>query len=122
MKRLVVLSSIACLGLIAQTPDAITPSATGVSDTFQNYAARNAPTPVDGQDVEIPNQFYIPRTGPLTPATAPAIASPPSTMYNQTAHGNLPVGVTASYVGLGNGFNGWTDQHLLPPDTTLAGG
>ncbi len=91
-------------------------------------------------EFEVPNQFYIPRlpVGDVnTPdgintktlssradsinLSAPVIA-PASTMYNQTANGVLPVTQKANYVGLGNGFNAWTNQGLLPPDTTMAVG
>ncbi len=92
-------------------------------------------------DVEIPNIFYIPRvpvSGDVTtpaglntktlssqadsPTLNAAITPPASTMYNQTTNGTLPVTQRANYVGLGNGFNGWTNQGLLPPDTTMAVG
>src|ERR1039458_2007182 len=116
------------LCLSAQTPSKVTPSAQGVSNTFQSYSRLNPAVPGanDGQDVEVPNQLYIPRgthnpnaVGRIGPAT---ISTLPSTMYNQTTGGTLPVTVGSNYFGLGNGFNGWTNQGLLPSDTTLAVG
>jgi hypothetical protein len=149
MKRfLLALLSISWLGLSAQTFETATPTATGVSDAFRNYSKKNPKVPVarksltaplaeEGTEIEIPNQFYIPRgdgSGVTTGASsktlsakAPAIglsvATPAaSTMYNQTTNGTLPVTQIATYTGLGNGFNGWTNQGLLPPDTTMAVG
>ena len=153
-KLLLVMLSISWLGLSAQTPTVVQPSSTGVSDAFRNYAKKNPKIPVsrkagaaaplateEGVEMEIPNQFYIPRgSGPVdvtTPAglnvttlssqadviTLNAAVTPaPSTMFNQTTNGTLPVTQRANYVGLGNGFNAWTNQGLLPPDTTMAVG
>lgn len=120
-------------------PEVLKPSAMGVSDTFLSYAKQNAPPlapllPLFGtkekepQEFEIPNQFYIPRGGgtkgtPNIPTPLPPLAiAPPSTMYNQTVNGLLPVTPLANYIGLGNGFSNWTNQGLLPPDTTMAVG
>ena len=125
MKRLLILSSVAALCLSAQTPIGITPSAQGVSDPFVAYSRLNplVPSADDAEGVEVPNQLYIPR-GAQQPSAriAPAVATLPSTMYNQTTNGLLPVTVGANYIGLGNGFNLWTNQGLLPSDTTLAVG
>src|SRR6266478_8165066 len=128
MKNLCLLLSIGVFALSAQTPTVITPSATAVSDSFSNYSKLNPLTPsseTDG-DVEIPNQFYIPRGGANGLATSnvavSTVTAPASTMFNQTSNGTLPVTVLSNYVGLGNGFNAWTNQGLLPPDTTLAVG
>jgi hypothetical protein len=127
MKKLLVLSSLAVLGLSAQTPTAITASASGVSDSFSNYSKLNplSPSSDDDGEFEIPNQFYIPRGG-VNKATqnvsTSAVTAPASTMFNQTSNGTLPITVLANYVGMGNGFNAWTNQGLLPPDTTLAVG
>jgi hypothetical protein len=125
MKKLVVLSSIGMFGLFSQTPTAITPAITAVSDSFRNYSKANAPVPTDSEEVEVPNQFYIPRGASATPrakANPSALTPAPSPMFNQTTNGTLPVTLLANYVGLGNGFNGWTNQGLLPPDTTMAVG
>jgi len=89
MKRLLIVSSIALLGLSvsAQTPTAITTAAAGVSDTLQNYAKLNPAVPVaadSDNEVEIPNQFYIPRNRVGTNSVTPTVATPTSTMYNQT--------------------------------------
>ena len=124
MTKLSFLAAIAGFGLYAQNPVAFTPSATGVSLKFSDYAALNPLQPEGEGEVEVPNQFYIPRTASTSKpkANALALTPAPSTMFNQTTNGNLPVTVQSNLVGLGNGFNGWTNQGLLPPDTTLAVG
>ncbi len=127
MKNLCLLLSIGVFALSAQTPTVITPSATAVSDSFSNYSKLNPLTPSSetDADVEIPNQFYIPRGGDnrvTTNVVASTVTAPTSTMFNQTSNGTLPITVLSNYVGLGNGFNAWTNQGLLPPDTTLAVG
>jgi hypothetical protein len=123
MKARLLVFTFCALVLRAQTPTVLTPSATGVSDTFQNYAIQNPTSPpvlVFGDDdaIEIGNQLYIPRgNGPQESA---AVSAPLSSMFNQTANLTLPATVNQSYVGLGTGFNGtWTVQGLLPPDTTM---
>ena len=98
-----------------------------MSEPFRTYAGRNLnatfSTADDGDEEINPNILYIPR-----PTTAPsrigtsAVATPPSTMYNQTSGGTLPVTVVGNFVGLGTGFPNWTQQGLLPPDTTMAVG
>lgn len=46
-----------------------------------------------------------------------------SPTYFQTTLGTLPVTLTKNIAGLGRGFNAnWTNQGLLPPDTTMAVG
>lgn len=139
MKKLwLLLFAVSWLGISAQTPTVISPAANGVSDAFRNYAKINAAKEINGkvapadteqEELEIPNTFYIPRGGALTAAgklkslaVAPSVATAPSSMYNQTTNGTLPVTKIADYVGLGNGFAGWTNEGLLPPDTTMAVG
>jgi hypothetical protein len=143
--------SVSWLGLSAQTPTVAQPSSTGVSDAFRNYAKTNAAklakslkTGVAGTqevgiqaedaDVEVPNHFYIPRGGGESVGLASkaslakaealtlSVTTAPSSMYTQTTNGTLPVTKVTDYVGLGNGFAGWTLQGLLPPDTTMAVG
>ncbi len=54
---------------------------------------------------------------------APSLATANSPTYFQTTLGTLPVTITKNFDGLGRGFNGnWTDQFIVPPDTTLAVG
>jgi hypothetical protein len=126
MKKLLLISLLTAFVLAAQTPVAITPASTGTSDTFQNYAKVNPAVPDAGadQEVEVPNTLYIPKPAAANAAkTAPAtVTAPASTMYIQTTNGTLPAAITANYVGLGNGFNGWTIQGLYPSDTTLGVG
>src|SRR6516165_5964857 len=91
--------------------EVLQPSLMGVSDTFKNYAQQNAPPfekvygveEKEEPEFEIPNQFYIPRgSGPKQPyAPRPGAVAGPSTMYNQTVNGLLPVTLLANYVGLG---------------------
>jgi len=143
--------SISWLGLSAQTPTVAQPSSTGVSDAFRNYAKTNAAKLAkslkagvagtqevgiqeEDADVEVPNHFYIPRGGgesvnltskaslAKAEALTLSVATAPSSMYTQTTNGTLPVTKVTDYVGLGNGFPGWTLQNLLPPDTTMAVG
>ena len=128
MKKLVIISSLAVVGLSAQQPTVLVPASTGVSSKLQIYSMLNPATPsVDtDEDVESPNQMYIPRGGAVKAGAAKlqqaTVTAAASAMYTQTTNGTLPVSVTASYTGLGNGFSGWTNQGLLPPDTTLAVG
>ncbi len=129
MKKLI-LFSIGAIGLVAQTPTVLTPFKTGVSKSFQSYSAVNpkVPAAADDHEMEVPNQFYIPRGAPTVAAgrragtTSLAVTPAPSTMFNQTTNGTLPATLLSNYTGLGNGFNGWTNQGLLPPDTTMAVG
>jgi len=126
MKRFFALTALTAAALTAQTPTVITPSATGVSDTFANYSRANPliPSAPIFEDQEIANQLYLPkgdRTGMSAPVTGPLVATPTSTMAIQTANGTLPATVSKNFVGLGTGFNGtWVVQGLLPPDTTMA--
>jgi hypothetical protein len=132
--------------------DTMRPTRKGVSDAFRNYSKKNPKNPfarssaagavdLDG-GMEVPNQFYIQRGGnfsfntdsdhatdpsapgsPAAPVLGPSVVTPaPSTMFNQTTNGTLPATVISNYTGLGDGFNGWTNQFLLPPDTTMAVG
>src|SRR5882724_10665827 len=85
MKNLFLLLSIGVFALSAQTPTVITPSATAVSDSFSNYSKLNPLTPSSetDADVEIPNQFYIPRGGDnrvTTNVVASTVTAPTSTM------------------------------------------
>jgi hypothetical protein len=127
MKKLFLLASIGAFGLNAQTPAAITPTATGVSDSFSNYSKLNPLTPSsdDENEFEVPNQFYIPRGDAnriTTNIATSSVTAATSTMFNQTSNGTLPITILSNIVGMGNGFNAWTNQNLLPPDTTLAVG
>src|SRR5438876_7027054 len=107
----VIAVAIVVFTLQAQTSEkkaeVITPSAIGVSDTLQNIALQNSisaqTATADG--VEIPNQNYIPRgtelpTAPSTLSVA-TVSAPPSSMFNQTSNGVLPVTVSRNYTGLG---------------------
>lgn len=123
MKRLILVFAFCAFVLSAQTPTTLTLSGRGVSDTFQSYAMKNPTSPkvlVFGNETEIANQLYLPKpkTNPLAPSVS--VAAAPSSMFNQTTNGTLPVTVSKNYTGLGTGFNGtWTVQGLLPPDTTM---
>ena len=127
MKKLLILNAAALLTLSAQTADVLPPPLTGVSESFKTYAERNLTAPfsvaADG-DVEVnPNQLYIPRPSGgahRVGVAAATVSTPASTMYNQTSGGTLPVSVVGNFTGLGAGFPNWTDQGLLPPDTTMA--
>jgi len=122
MKKLILISSLSVLCLAAQKPTVLTPASTGVSASFKSYAAANPAVPAeDGAEVESPNQHYIPR-GTATRTPSSSYTAPASTMKTQTTSGTLPVTVLQNIVGLGNGFNSWTNQGLLPPDTTMAVG
>ena len=126
MKNVLLISILTALVLAAQTPVVMTPASTGTSDTFQNYSKANPAVPdADADaDVEVPNTLYIPKPAPTAArAQSPSsVTGATSTMYIQTTNGTLPAAITANYVGLGNGFNGWTNQGLLPSDTTLGVG
>jgi len=66
--------------LLAQTPEELQPSATGVSDLFRNYASQNPLiSAASADDVEIRNQLTIPRgAGSLTsPPVGASIAAAP---------------------------------------------
>jgi hypothetical protein len=126
MRKLLFISSLTAFGLMAQKPTVMTASHMGTSAAFQTYSKLNpaVPNASEENDAEVPNQLYIPRgksknSKILAPA---AVTGPASTMYNQTVNGTLPVSLLANYVGLGNGFNAWTNQGLLPSDTTLGVG
>ena len=57
------------------------------------------------------------------PGMAPSLVTPASHTVFQTTLGTLPVTVTKTIPGLGRGYNAsWTNQNLLPPDTTMAVG
>jgi hypothetical protein len=131
MKKLLILNAVTLLALSAQAPEALAPPLTGVSESFRTYAGRNLfaafSTAADGEDAVNPNQLYIPRltaNAPLSRIAAPlAVTAAPSSMFNQTTGGTLPVTMVGNFAGLGAGFNAsWTNQNLLPPDTTLAVG
>ena len=128
MKKLLILNAGVLLALSAQTPSALAPPLTGVSDSFKTYAAANANATfsiADNGDEEVnPNILYIPKPTGAAPSRVgtSAVTTPASTMYNQTTGGTLPVTVVGNFVGLGTGFPNWTQQGLLPPDTTLAVG
>jgi hypothetical protein len=123
----------------AQTLEVSKPTATGVSEAFKDYSIYNGKQAAAGVDMddedeaaEVPNHFY------LSPAEASfgmtrslrsalfsaslAVPAAPSHMNTQTTTGTLPVTPIASYTGLGDGFINWTNQLLLPPDTTMAVG
>lgn len=129
MKRQLILLAASAALLGAQTPTVMTPTLTGVSQSFKNYAATNPTSPQiltfgDEDENEIANQLYIPRGSAgvtrLAALAPTAVTAPASAMINQTSNSTLPVTVGKNYVGLGTGFNGtWTVQGLLPPDTTL---
>src|SRR3954471_21019689 len=139
-KILLLLLSVSWIGLHAQTLESSMPSATGVSDEFRNYskytaqqiAAGSGVEDADGEEVEVPNHFYLSpseatfgmtrslRSALLAPSLA--VPAPASHMYTQTTTGTLPVTTIASYTGLGDGFINWTNQALHPPDTTMAVG
>jgi hypothetical protein len=130
MKKLLIVSSVTLLSLSAQTPSALPAPLTGVSASFKTYATANANAPFsiatdDEEDIN-PNILYIPKppAGAVsTSRIAPSlVTAPASTMYNQTSGGTLPVSIVGNFTGLGTGFPNWTQQGLLPPDTTLAVG
>ena len=94
---------------------------------FRTYATRNLSATfsiaTDGSEDVNPNQLYIPRPKIATSRIkASSVTAAASTMYNQTTGGTLPVTIVGNYAGLGTGFPGWTQQGLLPPDTTMAVG
>ena len=127
MKKLLTLNSLLLLALSAQTPTALPDALRGVSEPFRTYAARNLnatfSTAADGDEELNPNILYIPRpTTPPSRITPSAVTAATSSMYNQTSGGTLPVTVVGNFAGLGTGFPGWTQQGLLPPDTTMAVG
>jgi hypothetical protein len=129
MKKLLILNAATLLTLSAQTAGVLAPPLTGVSESFKTYAERNLTAPFsvagDGDEEVNPNQLYLPRPSGganRVGVAAAAVSTPPSTMYNQTSGGTLPVSVVGNFTGLGAGFPNWTDQGLLPPDTTLAVG
>jgi hypothetical protein len=127
MKKLLILNAVTLLALSAQTPSALPPALRGVSESFRTYSGRNLNAPfstaADGAEEVNPNILYIPkpRVNPSRITTS-AVTTPASTMYNQTTGGTLPVTVVGNFAGLGTGFPNWTQQGLLPPDTTLAVG
>ena len=127
MKKLLILSAAAIATLTAQSPTAITPTLQGVSEPFKTYASRNVnaafSTAAEGEEAINPNILYLPKpkVNPSRISTS-AVTTPASTMYVQTTGGTLPVTVVSNFVGLGNGFPGWTNQGLYPPDTTMAVG
>src|ERR1700686_546655 len=125
MKKLLILNAAAVLALSAQTPSVLPAPLMGVSASFKTYAAANANAPfstaADGDEEINPNILYIPKppAGVSTSQVGPSLVSTPaSTMFNQTTGGTLPVTVVGNFVGLGTGFPNWTQQGLLPPDTT----
>src|ERR1035441_4832851 len=130
MKKILILNAVALVALSAQTPTALPAPLQGVSQSFKTYAAANLNAPVstaiDGEEEVNPNILYIPRpTGPKPAGVkglTPNVAAATSTMYNQTSGGTLPVTIVGNYTGLGTGFPNWTQQGLLPPDTTMAVG
>ena len=128
MKKLLILNAATLLALSAQTPSALPAPLTGVSASFKSYATANANAPfstvADGEEDVNPNILYIPKpTGPAPSRSgASLVTTPASTMFNQTTGGTLPVTIVGNFAGLGTGFPGWTQQGLLPPDTTLAVG
>jgi hypothetical protein len=128
MFRPILVCAFSALILSAQTPQALTPSATGVSEPLSTLAKQNPTAPqvlVFDNDVEVPNQLYLPRAKSKKTSQLPAntVVGTASPMINQTVSNTLPVTVMNSFTGLGTGFNGtWTVEGLLPPDTTLAVG
>lgn len=128
MKKLLILNAVTLLALSAQKPTALAPALRGVSESFRTYAGRNLNGPfsnaADGDEEISPNQLYIPRppASPRGRGGAAAVSTAPSTMFNQTTGGTLPVTVVGNFAGLGDGFPNWTNQRLLPPDTTMAVG
>src|SRR6266852_2935009 len=129
MKKLLILNAATLLALSAQTPTVLDTPLTGVSESFRTYAARNLTATfsiaADGDEEVNPNQLYIPRPSGAASRVgiaAVTVSTPASTMYNQTSGGTLPVTVVGNFTGLGTGFPNWTQQNLLPPDTTLAVG
>ncbi len=127
MKKLLILTAAASFALCAQTPAVLPAPLTGVSDAFRNYSAQNLTASFavvdDGDEVVNPNELYIPKPkiSPNKVSTS-AVTAPASTMFNQTSNGTLPVTMAGNFTGLGAGFPGWTNQGLLPPDTTMAVG
>jgi hypothetical protein len=122
------LSAVFALALCAQTPQVLKPAITAVSNNLRNYAAQNPTNPKVlefGTEKEIANQLYLPKpkSNVNRAQTAAVVASPASTMFNQTTSSTLPATTLKNFTGLGTGFNGtWTVQGILPPDTTMGVG
>jgi hypothetical protein len=109
---------------LAQTPEVIAPTATGVSPALSSLG--------DLGVAEVSTPYFRPAEEGVDRATLQAIGggtisaalvTPSSTPTFQNSLGTLGVDVTKNFAGLGIGFNAsWVNQQLIPPDTTMAVG
>jgi hypothetical protein len=111
----------------AQTPETRKPDLTGVSPALSSFTELHTATAAAAADPYFrPADWMVHREPPRTSTAndfSTSLVTPNSPTTFQTTLGNLPVTVTQNFPGLGQGFNvNWTNQGLVPPDTTMAVG
>lgn len=98
------------------------PAATGLSPALSSLDGLIAPPSNAGQ-FDLPKVSRAELRALAGTERGLALALPGTPTPYQTTLANLPVSVSKNFAGLGRGYNAnWTDQGLLPPDTTMAVG